>query len=138
MLHGFLIRDHDIDFNLPFTPSGEIFVIKSITQLICLGSADMTTTGNGWPQWRMRMRHSNQYKLSRVCKTRCASLHIGNYGQFDGSRMSWNQKTFCVPASMPPAAETRLNVLFNVTFESYEAMKIFGHALGFCTMSHVI
>ena len=32
------------------------------------------------------------------------------------------KKTFCAPARMPPAAETRLNVLFNVTFESYEAM----------------
>ena len=36
MLHGSLTRDRDIDHNLPFTPSGEIFGIKSIPQItIC-------------------------------------------------------------------------------------------------------
>ena len=36
---------------------------------------------------------------------------------------------FCAPVGMSLAAETRLNMLFNDTFITYEAMKVVGHAL---------
>ena len=47
MLHGSLTRDRDIDPNLPFTPSGEIVVIKSITLLYVGAQPTGRTQGMG-------------------------------------------------------------------------------------------
>ena len=100
---------------------------KEVLFVIILGLVTYFTYALGISAWQTAIQVQHGVGTAAVGATYMGTAALGLQAK----------KTFCAPASIFPAAETRLNVIFNVSFKSYEAMKFAAHALWPCVVFHV-